>query len=94
MSLFKKRVTKSAALRRASISPLTRRLRLETLEDRRLLATFAVDDSFSDPNEDTDGDRNFLTIQAAVAAAKSGDSGRYTSASSSVFTIMRAAYRA
>lgn len=45
-------------------------LRLEALEDRRLLATFTVDDDFDadDPDE-----REFRTIQAAVDAAAGGD---------------------
>ena len=47
-----------------------RRLRLEVLEERRLLAVFTVDDSFAanDPAA-----REFTTIQAAVDAASAGD---------------------
>jgi parallel beta-helix repeat protein len=49
---------------------LGRRMRLEALEDRRMLAVFTVDDDFAanDPAE-----REFTTIQAAVDAASAGD---------------------
>jgi nitrous oxidase accessory protein NosD len=45
-------------------------MRLEALEDRRMLAVFTVDDDFAanDPAE-----REFTTIQAAVDAASAGD---------------------
>ena len=48
----------------------TRRLQLESLEERRMLAVFTVDDSFAanDPAA-----REFTTIQAAVNAAVAGD---------------------
>lgn len=48
----------------------TRRLQLESLEERRMLAVFTVDDSFAanDPAA-----REFTTIQAAVNAASAGD---------------------
>lgn len=47
-----------------------RRLQLESLEERRMLAVFTVDDSFAanDPAA-----REFTTIQAAVNAASAGD---------------------
>src|SRR6188508_283780 len=47
-----------------------RRLQMEALEDRHLLAVFTVDDSFAanDPAK-----REFTTIQAAVNAASAGD---------------------
>ena len=47
-----------------------RRLRLECLEDRRMMAVFTVDDDFAanDPAA-----REFTTIQAAVNAASAGD---------------------
>src|SRR4051812_7705580 len=48
----------------------SRRLNLESLEERRLLAVLLVDDDFSG-NDATAG--KFTTIQAAVTAAVAGD---------------------
>jgi parallel beta-helix repeat protein len=45
-------------------------MRLEALEDRRMLAVFTVDDDFAANDQD---EREFTTIQAAVDAASAGD---------------------
>src|SRR4051794_16977162 len=47
-----------------------RQLRLESLEERRLMAVFTVDDSFAANNV---GKKQYTTIQAAVDASKAGD---------------------
>src|SRR3954447_18696447 len=57
-----------------------RRMRLESLEVRHMLAVFTVDDSFAANNA---AKREFTTIQAAVDAASAGDkikvkAGTYT----------------
>ncbi len=48
----------------------SRKLRLESLEERRMLAVFTVDDDFSANNVAA---RHYTTIQAAVDAATAGD---------------------
>jgi parallel beta-helix repeat protein len=50
--------------------PSGRPLRVEFLEDRRMLAVFVVDDDFAANDPDA---REFTTIQAAVNAAAEGD---------------------
>src|SRR4051812_47668314 len=65
--------SRSSSLRFAGARACTYRPMLDQLEDRRLLATAQVDDSFTmnDPAH-----HRFTTIQAAVDASKAGDTIR------------------
>jgi parallel beta-helix repeat protein len=63
--MSKSRTLSRRSLRRGTFKPL-----VELMEDRRLLATAQVDDNFA---TDDPAHHRFMTIQAAVDAAKAGD---------------------